>query len=105
MGADPRSKTSLGSSPEIIERLEDGIERPTDPLLVKTRFLSASSALKLRAVAHPSEAFAALKPTVRAANDLDLAIIERAFTQGIYTLLLNAHKQKSSARICGAKSL
>ena len=68
-----------------MECLEDGIEGPADLLLVKTKFLSASSALKLRAAAHPSEAFAALKPTVRAANDLDLAIIERAFTQGTHS--------------------
>jgi hypothetical protein len=65
-------------SPEIPERLNDSIERLTGFLLVESEFLSATSTLELRATVYPSVRLPAFIAAIRAANDFNLAVIERA---------------------------
>jgi hypothetical protein len=64
-------------SSEIVERLDDNVERLPDLFLVETELLSATSALELRMAARPGKRLAALMAAISAANNLVLAVIER----------------------------
>jgi hypothetical protein len=66
---------------EIVECLNDGIERLRNLSLFETELLSAAIALERRMAAHPDKRHAALMPAILAANNLDVTVIERASRQ------------------------